>query len=104
MKNENSQPIVKKYNCLEEICTRLNYFLNYDLELNLMSMQIGIKPDAKDELLETIQNSYFVDVNFLNVEKDEPPKLKDILQKDKFWGCLCGQLVRKRIFYDRKIQ
>jgi len=66
-------------------------------------MQIGMKEEVKDELVNLIQNSYYIDANFLNLKKsnndnededmDDPPKIKDILQKDHLWGCVCGFMV-----------
>jgi len=77
-----------------KIQQKINYYLNYDLEINLLAMKIGIKDDLKDKLFFSIQDSYFVDVEFANI-KGESPSLKHILQKDKYWPCLCGELVRK---------
>jgi hypothetical protein len=75
---------------LNEVFQKLCYFLNYDLELNLFQMHIGLKEDAKSKLFELIQNSYQVDVDFVSVN-DEPATLKHILQKDKLWFCICGE-------------
>jgi hypothetical protein len=71
---------------------KINYFLNYDLELSLLSMKIGIKEEIKDKLFNTIQESYFVDVEFANIQ-GEMPTIKDILQKEKYWNCVCSELV-----------
>jgi hypothetical protein len=37
-----------------------------------------------------IQDSYFVDVEFAQI-KGESPTIQHILQKDKFWICVCGE-------------
>jgi len=47
---------------------KLNYFLNYELELNLLTMKIGIKEETKNNLLNIIQDSYFVDVEFASIK------------------------------------
>lgn len=77
-----------------KIQQKINYFLNYDLEINLLAMKIGIKDDLKDKLFFSIQDSYFVDVEFANI-RGESPSLRHILQKEKYWPCLCGELVKK---------
>jgi hypothetical protein len=85
-----------------KIQQKINYYLNYDLEINLLAMKIGIKDDLKDKLFFSIQDSYFVDVEFANI-KGESPSLKHILQKDKYWPCLCGELVFFFIFNFTKL-
>jgi hypothetical protein len=75
---------------LNEVFQKVCYFLNYELELNLFQMHIGLKEDAKSKLFEIIQNSYQVDVDFVTVN-DEPATIKHILQKDKLWFCICGE-------------
>jgi hypothetical protein len=66
---------------------KINYFLNYDLELSLLSMKIGVKEEIKEQLFNTIQDSYFVDVEFASYN-GETPTIKHILQKDKYWSCV----------------
>ena len=77
-----------------KIQEKIQFYLNYDLEINLLAMKIGVKDDLKDKLFFSIQDSYYVDVEFANI-KGESPSLKHILQKDKYWPCLCGELVKK---------
>ena len=80
-----------KYNDkLNEVFQKVCYFLNYDLELNLFQMNIGLKDDEKTKLFEIIQKSYQVDVDYVTVN-DEPATIKHILQKDKLWFCICGE-------------
>lgn len=55
-------------------------------------MKIGVKDEIKDKLFSTIQDSYFVDVEFMNIQGEEPT-IRHILQKDKYWPCVCGELV-----------
>ena len=66
-------------------------------------MKIGIKDDVKEKMFEIIQDSYYTDIEFVNIKggdncfflfKIEPPKMKDILMKEKCWPCICGDLVR----------
>ena len=70
----------------------MNSYINYDLELNLLSMNIGIKSEIKEKLFSTIQDSFNVDVDFMKINGDFP-SIKDILQKKKYWGCICGEMV-----------
>lgn len=82
--------LVKYNEELQDLYQKVNFFLNYDLEVNLFQMQIGIKEEIKDKLFEFIQNSYYVDVEFASV-KGEPPTIKHILNKDNTWLCICGE-------------
>jgi hypothetical protein len=55
-------------------------------------MKIGVKEEVKNKLFDCIHDSYFVDVEFANIN-GECPSVKHILQKDKYWPCVCGELV-----------
>jgi hypothetical protein len=55
-------------------------------------MKIGVKEEIKNKLFSTIQESYFVDIEFLEIQ-GELPTIKHVLQKDKYWACICGELV-----------
>lgn len=85
----------------DKICKmqqKINNFVNYDLELNLISMKIGVKEEIKNVLFSTIQESYFVDVEFMEIQ-GECPTIKHILQKEKYWSCICGELVIFILFF-----
>lgn len=84
--------LIKHNDKINKIALKIENFINYDLELNLISMKIGIKEDMKNVLFQNIQDSYFVDVDFMEVN-DECPTIKHILQKEKYWSCICGELV-----------
>jgi hypothetical protein len=84
--------LIKHNDRISKIALKLENFINYDLELNLISMKIGIKEDMKNVLFQNIQDSYYVDVDFMEVN-DECPTIKHILQKEKYWSCICGELV-----------
>jgi hypothetical protein len=72
---------------------KIENFINYDLELNLLSMKIGIREEIKNLLFNNIQECYFLDVEFMDVG-GEFPTIKHILQKNKYWSCICGELVK----------
>jgi hypothetical protein len=55
-------------------------------------MKIGVKEEIKNKLFSTIQESYFVDVEFMEIH-GELPTIKHVLQKEKYWSCICGELV-----------
>ena len=84
--------LIKLSDKITKIQEKINYYINYDLEINLLSMKIGIKDDLKDKLFFSIQDSYFVDIDYANIRGDSP-SLRHILQKDKYWTCLCGEMV-----------
>jgi hypothetical protein len=75
---------------LNEIYSKVNSFLNYESELTLFQMRIGVKEGIKETMFEFIQNAYEIDVDFAKV-RGEPPLIKHILQKDKIWQCPCGE-------------
>jgi len=79
------------YNNLNDIYERLMNFMNYDSELSLLTMKIGLKNEMKDDIFQIIQDSYYVDVEFANIQ-GEAPTIKHILQKTQFWSCFCGEL------------
>lgn len=83
--------LIKFNEKINKLQQKLNYFINYELELNLLSMKIGVKEEIKNKLFETIQESYFVDVEFMEIQ-GECPTIKHILQKEKYWACVCGEL------------
>jgi hypothetical protein len=56
-------------------------------------MKVGMRDEYKDKLFTSIQESYSIDVEFLEIQ-GETPTIKHILQKEKFWPCVCGELVR----------
>jgi hypothetical protein len=90
--NENDEKLLVKCNEeLNDLYYKIQNFLNYDMDLSLFQMKIGIKENIKDNLFEFVQNAYYVDVDFASV-KGETPTLKHILQKDKFWQCPCGEI------------
>ena len=64
---EGEKEILKNNDKVNKIVNKLNYFLNYELELNLLTMKIGLKEDAKNNLMNIIQESYFVDVEFASI-------------------------------------
>ena len=74
--------LIKLSDKITKIQEKINYYINYDLEINLLSMKIGIKDDLKDKLFFSIQDSYFVDIDYANIRGDSP-SLRHILQKDK---------------------
>jgi len=79
------------YNNLNDIYERVSNFINYESELSLLTMKIGLKNDMKNDIFQIIQDSYFVDVEFASIQ-GEVPTIKHILQKKQFWSCFCGEL------------
>lgn len=84
--------LIKHNDKVNKMHQKINYFMNYDLELNLLSMKIGVKDDIKDKLFNVVQDSYSIDIEFASIN-DESPTIKHILQKEKYWSCICGEMV-----------
>ena len=54
----------RKVNIISE---QLNTLLNYNMELNLLAMKIGIKEDVKHKIFNLFQETYCVDVEFATI-------------------------------------
>jgi len=65
---EDEKEIMKLNKEINKIFQKVNFFLNYDLELNLFSMKIGIKEEVKEKIFEIIQDSYYTDIEFVNIK------------------------------------
>ena len=65
---EDEKEIMKLNKEINKIFQKVNFFLNYDLELNLFSMKIGIKDEVKEKIFEIIQDSYYTDIEFVNIK------------------------------------
>ncbi len=86
--------ILKCSENINKALDRVDNLINYNLELNLLSMKIGVNEEIKNILFNNIQDSYHVDVEFLETQ-GVSPTVKHILQKGKFWSCICGELVKR---------
>jgi hypothetical protein len=97
MEEKNLPSFQKKVN---KIWEQLNGLLNYDMELNLLAMKIGIKEDIKPKIFNWLQETYSIDVEFATINGGElslnleSPTVRHILQKDNYWICVCGEAVR----------
>lgn len=87
----NEKDLLEIYANLNDIYERVMNFINYDSELSLLTMKIGIKNEDKTDIFQLIQDSYSIDVEFANIQ-GETPTIKHILQKKQFWSCFCGEL------------
>ena len=87
---DNDFELCKHEEILTSIHNRVNSFLNYEYELNLLHMDLNLKKDFKENLFYLIQNSYEIDVDYLTVN-NEQLNIKHILQKEKYWICICGE-------------
>jgi hypothetical protein len=76
---------------IKDIQINLQNFINYDLELDLLSMNIGINSEEKDNLFKSIQKSYNLQIEFLSIE-NQHPSINKILSKGNYWQCICGFL------------
>lgn len=65
---EDDSQIIKISKEINKIYQKVNFFLNYDLDLNLYSMKIGIKEEVKEKIFEIIQDSYYTDIEFVQIK------------------------------------
>ena len=90
-KNERDEKFLVSHNEeLTEVYNKVNNFVNYEMEINLFQMNIGIKEDIRERMFEFLQNSYYVDVDYVTINNN-PPSIKHVLQKEKLWNCICGE-------------
>jgi hypothetical protein len=103
---ENNFELLNHEEIINSINDRVNSFLNYEYELNLMQMDLKIKENVKENLFELIQNSYEIDVDYLMIPEEKNDRnsinnsniknnnrtltIKNLLQKDKLWICVCS--------------
>ena len=78
-------------NIIKRIQHKLTNFINYNLQFDLFSFNIGLNKDKKEQLINAIQEAYHLEVDFFEIQ-NEPPSIKQILSKGKYWQCICGQL------------
>jgi len=62
-------------------------------------MNIEINSEVKEKLFSMIQETFYIDVDYLKIN-GEFPSIKDILQKGPCWGCICGEMVIPIIDYN----
>lgn len=90
--NKTDENFVSKCtNEINEIYNRVNNFMYYDSELTLYEIKINFKENIKESLFEFFQNSYNVDVDFLEINGGTPT-INHVLQKHDIWSCICGEM------------
>ena len=67
VKNEDERDMPQNLKKVNKISQQLNNLLNYEMELNLLAMKIGIKEDMKNNIFHWIQDTYAVDVEFATI-------------------------------------
>ena len=89
--NSKESEMFNSINKIKKIQHKLTNFINYNLQFDLFSFNIGINQDKKDALISAIQDAYHLEVDFLEIQ-NEPPSIKKILSLGEYWQCICGQL------------
>lgn len=87
----NNKNVLENIEDIDELYEKVMNFINYDSQLSILSMKVGLKNKKEDELFKVFQDLYYIDVEFANINNDLP-KINDILQKNIFWTCFCGEL------------
>ena len=89
IKDTNS--FLKKIDNIKCYERRLVNFINYDLEFNLLSLNINFKEKEKDNLFKAIQNSMCTDVEFFEI-KNKLPTIGQVLRIGETWPCICDEV------------
>jgi len=74
---------------------KLKDYLNYDLKMDLIKLQVDLREDVhtvQATLLNAVQDSYYIDIDFTKID-GELPTIKNIIQKETRWACICGEIV-----------
>lgn len=87
----NNKNVLENIEEIDELYEKVMNFINYDSQLSILSMKVGLKNKKEEELFKVFQDLYYIDVEFANINNDLP-KINDILQKNIFWSCFCGEL------------
>jgi len=83
---------LQKWSRFFAINKRIKEFIDYKKELDLSSLKVCVKEDIQNSLLNSIQDSYSIKINFTNIN-GQLPTIKHILQKETHWTCVCGETV-----------
>lgn len=62
------QNILKNNNIINSINIKIDDLINYNSELELLTMKIGLKDEIKDNLIYTIHESYYIDVEQAKIQ------------------------------------
>ena len=89
--NPNSNYLLKNIDKIKKIENRMINFINYDLEFDLLSMKIGFNESEKNNLFESIQKSFYTQVEFFEIQ-NKLPNIKQILKINKTWPCICDEV------------
>ena len=89
--NPNSNYILKNIDKIKKIENRMINFINYDLEFDLLSMKIGFNESEKNNLFESIQKSFYTQVEFFEIQ-NKLPNIKQILKINESWPCICDEV------------
>lgn len=92
IKDNNSEQMlnISKQIKLNSIVNKLSNLFNYDNKLDLLQMKLEIKNEMKETFFDLIQNSYAIDIDFLKMKNGAMPTIKELLDKDNTWQCICG--------------
>ena len=67
VREEDERDLPQNEKKVNKLSLQLNSLLNYEMELNLLAMKIGIKEDMKNNIFHWIQDTYLVDVEFASI-------------------------------------
>ena len=82
---------LKKIDNIKFYERRLVNFINYDLEFNLLSLNINFKEKEKDNLFKAIQNSMCTEIEFFEIKK-KLPTIGQVLRIEETWPCICDEV------------
>jgi hypothetical protein len=82
--------LVKSNVELSNMYNKVHNMINYDMEISLFQTKVKLNENFKEQISEIIQTSYDIDIEYI-LHNNQQTLIKDILQKDKIWSCVCGE-------------
>ena len=91
LNNKDNSFLLHNIDKIRKIENRMINFINYDLEFDLLSMKIGFNEKEKENLLSSIQKSFYTQVEFFEIQ-NKLPSIRQILKVDESWPCICDEV------------
>ena len=91
LNNKDNSFLLHNIDKIRKTENRMINLINYDLEFDLLSMKIGFNEKEKENLLSSIQKSFYTQVEFFEIQ-NKLPSIRQILKVDESWPCICDEV------------
>ena len=87
----NDKTILSKIETIRKTYHKLTNYLNFDMNFDLFTMNIGLNENEEKNLFNAIRNSFKCDVDFLEIN-GKPPSITQIFNMENNWYCICEEI------------